>query len=621
MLQGIAQRQSSKKNNPLEMANFFFEKGKELVENKKLIDQGILAFLTCLNNDSNYLPTHKYLSMLYLNKKEYKKALASLEKVFQLEDSSLKIIYFPYYAKALAGVGNFKKAKEILEIYVNNPSIFEIDKKNFRRDYKNMLFADKFDRFDSVINITPITGEINSSSMEYEPCFTIDENNLYFTRNNLQKENIFVAQKKGNNIYKNPQQLVFRNPLSNEGSSSISMDGKSMVITFCQVAVRNGCNIYISRLTAEGWTKPESIGNEINSNFWESQPSLSPDKQQLYFVSNRPGGYGGKDIYVASLLSNGKYGKVKNLGKTINTPGDEQMPYMHADNETFYFTSNEWQGYGGDDLFMSKKIDDTTFSPPLNLGYPINTIDNETRIYVARDGRTAYYASQRDNSKGSLDIYSFPLHRSVEAIPIIAIKGKITNKNEDGIITIIKAGDLKDNRIIQQYTSSPAGNYLLTLPAGKEYNILVNKKNNLPYSMNLNLKNITHDTIINNIDIVLDSAIIGKSMILKNVYFKTDSFDIESQYVSELNAIVEFLKNNPNINIVVIGHTDNQGTENYNQKLSLRRSESIAQYFINMGIFDNRIKTEGKGFSKPINNNKNKEERSMNRRIEIKIIK
>lgn len=615
-----AQSKTSKKESIAEMANFFFQKGKELIENNNLQEQGILAFQTCLENDSNYLSAHKYLTMLYLNRKEYSKALFSIKKVFQLEDTNHWNMYFPYYAKALAGVGNFKEAKKVLETYLNNPQIAKMDKKQFLKDYKNMLFASEYPRFDSMINIQPIEGDINSKLMEYEPCFTIDENKLYFTRNDLRKENIFVAEKDRNQIYKNPQKLVFLNPLSNEGSSSISMDGKLMVMTFCQLGVRNGCNIYISKFTTHGWSQPESIGYEVNSDYWDSQPALSPDNQQLYFVSNRPGGFGGKDLYVASLLTNGQYGKVKNLGNAINTYADEQMPYIHADNETFYFTSNGWQGYGGDDLFMSKKIDDTTFTTPMNVGYPINTIDNETRIYVARDGHIAYYASQRENSKGNLDIYYFPLPHFVEANPVIAIKGKITNNDDTGIIAIIKAGDVKSNRIVQQYQSNSSGDYLLTLPAGKEYNILVNKKNSLPYSINLNLENIKHDTILKDFNIKLDSVNVGKSMILKNVYFKTDSFNIEFTYLSELNAVVEFLKTNPAIKIVVIGHTDNKGTAHYNQQLSLKRAQAIAQYFFKNGIKNETIQAEGKAFSQSVNSNRNEEERAMNRRIEIKII-
>lgn len=169
------------------------------------------------------------------------------------------------------------------------------------------------------------------------------------------------------------------------------------------------CDLYISYLTPEGWSEPENAGNNVNSDAWESAPSLSPDKRDLYFSSNREGGYGNSDIYRSHRLANGRWTEPENLGPEVNTPGNESCPFIHSDNQTLYFTSNGHLGYGGDDLLMVKKGPKNSWSKAVNLGYPINTIENEGSLVVAADGKTAYYASDRSDSRGGLDIYSFEL--------------------------------------------------------------------------------------------------------------------------------------------------------------------------------------------------------------------
>ncbi len=212
---------------------------------------------------------------------------------------------------------------------------------------------------------------------------------------------------------------------ANEGAQAISQDGQWLVFTGCNFREGFGsCDLYISYNTLDGWSAPVNLGPRVNSESWDSAPTLSPDKRDLYFASSRSGGYGGSDIYVSHYLPNGQWSEAANLGPEVNTAGNESCPFIHADNQTLYFTSNGHLGYGGDDLFLSKKGPNNTWGKATNLGYPINTIENEGSLIIAADGKTAYYASDRSDSRGGLDIYTFELRNDVRPARTLWVKGK-----------------------------------------------------------------------------------------------------------------------------------------------------------------------------------------------------
>ena len=209
----------------------------------------------------------------------------------------------------------------------------------------------------------------------------------------------------------------------NEGAQNISQDGEWLIFTGCNFPEGYGsCDLYISYLTPQGWSAPENLGENINTESWESAPSLSPDKRDLYFASNRPEGMGKSDIYVCHRNPDGTWSAPENAGPEINSAGNESCPFIHADNQTLYFTSDGHPGYGGDDLFLVKKLQGGKWSDAENLGYPINTIENEGSLVIASDGKTAYYASDRSDSKGGLDLYTFELR--VRCASIENIMGK-----------------------------------------------------------------------------------------------------------------------------------------------------------------------------------------------------
>ena len=233
---------------------------------------------------------------------------------------------------------------------------------------------------------------INTADLEYYPSAPIDDKTLVFTRRvRGYNEDFFVSDRTSGAWTKAKGIDGDLNSNFNEGAQNISQDGEWLVFTGCNFPEGLGsCDLFFSSLTKKGWSTPENIGQPVNTEFWESSPCLSPDKRELYFSSNRPGGYGGKDIYVSKRLPNGRWSEPENLGPQINTAGDESCPFIHADNQTMYFTSNGLTGYGGDDLFIARKQTNGVWDNVENLGYPINT--TEMKEPVGR-WQTAYYAS------------------------------------------------------------------------------------------------------------------------------------------------------------------------------------------------------------------------------------
>jgi outer membrane protein OmpA-like peptidoglycan-associated protein len=411
------------------------------------------------------------------------------------------------------------------------------------------------------------------------------------------------------------------NTPENEGAQNISQDGQWLVFTGCNFQGGLGsCDLYFSVHTRRGWSEPQNLGNNINSEFWESAPCFSPDKRDLYFASRMPGGVGGTDIWVSHRLPSGRWGEPENLGPEINTKGDESCPFIHADNQTLYFTSNGHPGYGGDDLFMSRRKPDGTWGKPENLGYPINTVENEGSLVIAADGRTTYYASDRADSRGGLDLYTFQIRDDLRPFKTLWVKGKVFDKNtKAGLPSAVELIDLQTTQTISKVQTDEEGNYLITLPIGKDYAFNVNRKGYLFYSENFPLSKKDPDSIYQ-IDIPLQPIVANASIVLKNIFYETNKFELKPESQVELNKIVQLLTDNPNLKIVINGHTDNVGKDADNLTLSNNRSKTVTTYLAAKGISQSRLQAKGFGSSKPLSDNKTEEGRAMNRRTELSVL-
>ncbi|MET0299682.1 MAG: OmpA family protein, partial [Flavitalea sp.] len=462
---------------------------------------------------------------------------------------------------------------------------------------------------------------VNSQFSEYFPSVTIDGKELVITRRVGNSNEDFYSSTRTSDGWAMAAPLPGNiNSSSNEGAQNISQDGQWLIFTGCNFPEGLGsCDLYISYLTNNGWSAPENLGNKINTESWETAPSLSPDKRELYFTSNRPGGFGGSDIYISRLLPNGTWSAPQNAGPEINTAGDESCPFIHADNQTLYFTSSGHLGYGGEDLFLSRKGPDGKWMKATNLGYPINTIENEGSLSIASDGKTAYYASDRSDSRGGLDLYSFELRDDIRPARTLWIRGKVYDKKTNkGLPSAVELTDLASQRVISSIQTDGSGNYLITLPVGKDYAFNVNRKGYLFYSENFSLNEKTPDSTYN-IDIPLQPIEANATIVLRNIFFDINKFELRPESFSELDKIVQLLKDNPTLNIQIYGHTDNVGKASDNLKLSNDRAGAVVKYLVSKGIEAKRLASKGFGATVPVATNDTEQGKALNRRTELKV--
>src|SRR5260221_1734550 len=467
-----------------------------------------------------------------------------------------------------------------------------------------------------------IGSNINTSESEYFPSLTIDGKELVFTRRIKNfNEDFYYSRKKMNDwdIAKPMEGNV--NTPQNEGAQDISQDGQWLVFTGCNRPDGfGGCDIYISYLTEQGWSEAINLGNKINTDQWESQPCLSPDKRDLYFTSTRFGGFGGSDIYVSHLQSNGRWSEPENMGPEINTTGNEASPFIHADNQTFYFTSNGLQGYGNNDLFYTRKGPGGVLSKPINLGYPINTNSDVGTLFITADGKTAYYASDRSDSHGGLDIYSFEMREDIRPYKTLWVKGQVSDKKtKKGLPSAVELTDLSTKQTLTKVQTDESGNYLITLPVGKDYAFNVNRKGYLFYSDNFLISSRSPDSIYEK-NIPLQPIEANATVILKNIFFDVNKFELKPESQVELDKLVQLLNENSNIKIEIGGHTDNVGKPADNLILSNNRANALVNYLVSKKISAQRLTAKGYGETKPVGDNKTDEGRAMNRRTEVKVV-
>jgi outer membrane protein OmpA-like peptidoglycan-associated protein len=293
---------------------------------------------------------------------------------------------------------------------------------------------------------------------------------------------------------------------------------------------------------------------------------------------------------------------------------------MHADNQSLYFTSNGHPGYGGDDLFLVRKGPNRTWSNPQNLGYPINTIENEGSLVIAADGITAYYASDRSDSRGGLDLYTFELRKDIRPIKTLWVKGKVFDKKTTkGLPTSVELTDLLTKQMVSKVQTDESGNYLITLPTGRDYAFNVNRKGYLFFSDNFPLSQKVADSTYN-IDIPLQPLEANATIVLKNIFFDVNKSEIKSASQVELDNVVGLLKENPTLKIKINGHTDNVGKPADNLTLSNDRAKAVVAYLTAKGINASRLSFEGFGATVPVADNSTEEGRANNRRTELKVI-
>lgn len=560
---------------------------------------------------------------IYAEIKNYTASVTDFETGLKMDSVYSKTYLLPY-SISLAGIGKFQQALDAVNEFLANPKLNpqSIKAGNYRKSAYTFALAyeKKHPSKNYVFAPVNLGDSINSAALEYFPSLTIDGSKMIFTRR-VNNDEDFYESNFTNGSWSEAKPLGGKvNTNFNEGAQNISQDGQLLIFTGCNYPDGQGsCDLYFSVKTNNGWSEPQNLGPVINTDFWESSPSLSPDKRDLYFASSRAGGFGGRDIWVTHRLPTGKWSRPENLGEAINTSGDESCPFMHADNQTLYFNSNGHPGYGMTDLFFSKKVNDSSWVMAENLGYPINTIDDQGSLIVAADGRTAYYASEGTDSRGGLDIYSFQLREDIRPLKTLWVKGKVFDKKTlTGLPSAVELSDVKTGNLISKVQTDEDGNYLVTLPVGKDYAFNVNRKGYLFYSDNFSLIDNRIDSAFI-VNIPLQPIEKGATVVLKNIFFETGKFDLQNESKNELDKLVALLNDNPNLKIQIDGHTDNVGQEKDNLLLSNNRAKAVVGYLLSKSISPQRLTYKGFGASKPIADNSNEQGRALNRRTELSV--
>jgi outer membrane protein OmpA-like peptidoglycan-associated protein len=568
-----------------------------------------------------------YLSRAGINAdmKNYISSVSDFKKAFVL-DSIFSATYLLPFSISLAGIGDFENALDKVNAFLNTEKLNSQSIKSGSYRKRNYEFALAYKRKHPAedYHFEPVNlGDgINTNYLEYYPSLTIDGKKMIFTRR-VNNDEDFYESENTNGVWSKATPAKGKlNTTLNEGAQSISQDGQWLIFTGCNYPEGQGsCDLYISFKTKNGiWTEAENIGPIVNTDLWESAPSLSPDKKDLYFSSNRFYGYGGKDIWVTHRNASGKWTEPENLGPTINTSGDETCPFVHPDNQTLYFNSNGLPGYGMADLFLTRKGTDNKWLTPLNLGYPINTIDDEGSLIVASDGYTSYYASDRKNKNSGLDIYSFTLRKEISANKTLWINGNVFDaKTKLGLPSMATLTCIGNANFSTQIQTDEDGNFLITLPIGYEYSLNINRKGYLFYSDHFSLLENTADSFFR-LNVPLQPIEAGASVVLKNIFFGNNETKIQPESEAELNKIISLLNENPNMKVQISGHTDNVGKKEANQLLSLNRAKSVVNYLIGKGININRLLPKGFGDTKPVASNDTEEGKKLNRRTEINVV-
>lgn len=480
---------------------------------------------------------------------------------------------------------------------------------------------------------------INSPFLDFGSVIVADGTKLYFTSNRPQTEKDKSKNKGGlSNVYvsqANPSQDMWRTPISlpeiinmpkhNNSVIGLSSDGQKM---FLYRDKKGKGAIYVSTLEGLSWGTPKELPAPINSQYNEFSVALSPDGKKIFFVSDRPGGMGGKDIWSATKDENGNWANARNL-RNINTSKDEAGVFIASDGKTMYFSSKGHNGYGGYDVYKSTY--NGRWSIPINLGNPINTKGDDIYFVLEADGKTGYYTSRLPGEVKNTDLYKITFtpengeNSSLAKLTLFKCK-VVDEKTGAPLKADIVITNLNTNEIITKTsTNSATGKTLVTLPAGVDYGVTVSKPGYSFYSKNINsVKDSTYKKIEQTISLTKLKK--GSHVILHNVFFDYGEATLRAKSYAELNHLIELLNKYPKLKIEIAGYTDSKGSQIFNQKLSQTRAQSVLQYLIGNGIEDARLSAKGYGALNPIAPNTkpdgsdNPEGRQENRRVEFIVI-
>ena len=621
----------------------YYQKARENLKKRKY-DEGLAYLEKAVKKDPEFLDAHYQLAALYTriffnDPGAGKKVMSHYQQIVTVAPDNKRYIHLNVVVgEQHLKNGDYDLARKFTQRYLD--ARIKSPKMNMKaeRIIATCDYAVKGMKTPLPFSPVKLTDPLNKLYFQYFPVLTADQNTMIFTgmqnppsRRVAPDESMYVSYKQ-NGQWTTPEPISENiNTVDNEGTCSISADGKVLVYTVCENrrrGTRRGvigiCDLFISIKKGDKWGKPQNLGPNVNTREWESQPSLSADGKTLYFASKRGGGKGGIDIWMSKMGKDGKWQPAENLDERVNTPGDEVSPFIHVNGRTLYFSSDGQQGYGGKDLF-SVDLFSLTKAKSKNLGYPVNDHRDQVGLFITTDGKKGYY-TQEDVINGRTATSVLATFAMPEEI-----KPKITSNYVQGIVYDSKTKakleaiiELKDVNTAKLQTSVNSdvqnGSYLIVLNNGAEYALEVKRKGYAFKSLKFNYAKGKDEKPLK-IDIPLDPIGAGVVFTLNNVFFEYNKYALKDKSKVELDNLVKFLKENPEINGELSGHTDNIGDKKRNKELSLQRAHSVREYLVEHGVNAARLVYKGYGDAQPATTNDTEEGRAKNRRIEFKILK
>ncbi|NLY21921.1 MAG: OmpA family protein [Bacteroidales bacterium] len=609
------------------------------VESQKIYFSEATDILRSLNDKVEYPIVNYYLALTYIYKPDNNFTLAEqyLKKVIDACPDEIPEAYFHlgklayttnqkcdainYFKKFLTYQGDFdtlfteakmlmKWSEEICEL-INNPVPFnpKIVKgiSSQLDDYLVSLSPDN-----EIAYYTRKTKDYQISGYKSEPAF---------------QEKFYYSYRIADNVFDNGKEMPYPfNRNENEGGATITGNNKELIYTVCKMVTSPrqyyNCDLYSSKNIKGYWTDIVPLERVNRPDTWESMPSVTADGKELYFVSNRPGGVGGYDIYKSFKDENGEWSEPINVGEPINTPGDEKSPFIHTDTRTLYFSSNGHPGMGGYDIYYVKLNDNNEKPEVKNIGYPINTENDEMGFIVSIDGKYGYFSSNniKNESIGGMDFYYFPLYNEAKPEEVILIKGNL--KSDDTTKPIKATVQIKsmESKHITFIPVDEDGDYVASLLKNEDYLLTIKGEDIVYQSTYVAAKDSITAPVIK-LEMEVQPIEVGKHYRLHNIYFAFNSADILANSQKVLDEFIVFLNDHPTLQIGIEGHTDNVGSDEFNLILSENRAKAVYNYLVNNGIDANRLQYKGFGESSPIATNDTEEGRAMNRRTEFVILK
>lgn len=609
-------------------------------------------------NPKNSLLNYK-IGRCYLYENDKTEAIRYLEEAYKLDPRiSLDIEYNDVnwlLATAYHQDYQFDKAIEKYTDHRNilNPEQLTIDAVEIDKKIEECTNAKKFFAKPTRVYVDNMGNTVNSAYPDYRPLVDPREDMIVFTssrenttggkraEDSFYYEDIYVTYFSDGNWTLPENKYDINSPI-HDATAGISSDGSIMYV----YKSGGGGMLYESHLIDNMYSYPEKLDSKINEGIKQTSASLTFDKTTLYFTSLREDGYGGLDIYVSRKDAKNRWQEAVNIGASINTPYDEQGVFITPDGKTLYFSSKGHNTMGGYDIFKSEFLNGK-WSNPENLGYPINTPDNDVSFTMGASGLRAYYSSKKKDGFGDQDLYmitflgaSKPLamynqdvlfaFNSKYAMPALSpvieqntiLEGVILDAESlTPLQATIEITDNSKNELLASFESnSNSGAYLISLKPGKNYGITVSRKEYLFHSENFNIR-MDATAKRTKKDILLNKLEVGIKIVLNNIFFDFNKATLTDESVAELNRLIKLLNDTPTLNIEISGHTDNVGSASYNKTLSENRAKAVVNYLTKKGISADRLTFAGYGFSQPVARNDTEEGRQQNRRTEFKVMK